>query len=1184
MEQSDPESRIKELELELSNLKASIKATTQTEKAMQESEERKKAEEALKESQNLLQKAEIISNQGSWKWDVINDEWYFSENWLKIHGFEKSKISKEELMEIAYPDDRSKIDIAFDNALRNKKPYLIEHRIIRKDNGEVRVIKAAGEVHSLDNGKPDFMIGVAQDITESKVLEDAVKESEAKHSAMISNISDIIGIIGADGIMKYKSPNIEKHFGWQPQELVGTDGFTNVHPDDLERIQEEFFTLLEKENSSVTVEYRYKCKDGSYKPIELTAKNLVSDPVINGVLLNYSDISERRKIEKALLLSSMTIESASDSIFWITPDSRIVNVNEAACHSLGYTRSELLQLRVAEVDANYNAEVWVPHFNELMKHGSLKFESLQIDKDGRHIPVEIVANYLQFEDEDLNCAFVRDITERKQIEKNLIAVKEKAEENEIQLNAILEKSPTGFAINKISTTEVTYVNQAFADAYHIPLELCSNVSTFFKYVYGNQMELGNKILSDVNSGIPEKMKWDKVPVIDKETNRTHYVSASNIVLEELDLMISTVRDITTQVENEEKLKQSDRVFNLTLDMFCIAGFDGYFKYLNPAWERTLGWSIEELLSKPWLDFVHPEDAEKTENIKSVIVDGKEIYKFENRFVSKDGSIKWLSWNSQPFPNENIMIGAARDVTEAKRIANELLQAKNEAEESERKLLEAQELSHVGNWDYTIDTDTVTWSKELFNIFERLSDLPAPQYSEQRSFYTEESFALLDKCVQDKKPYEIELDIITSNGNRKQIISKASIRRDKHNNIIGLYGTAQDITKQKNIEKDLISAKEAAENANKLKTEFLHNMSHEIRTPLNGIMGFSEMLNNPNISEEKRRNYSKIIMNSSQQLLRVIDDILEISTLETKQTKLDETEFCLNDFLMELYAIFSLKSEDRNVPVYLEKPLHDKEIQMISDKTKLNKILSNLIENAIKFTAQGSVEIGYSVENELLKLYVKDTGIGISAENQQKIFERFSQEDTDIAGTYGGLGLGLSICKENAQLLGGDITLESKKGSGSTFIVTIPYKPVSKETPDNNISTTKTPAKDKTKTILVVEDEEMNYLYIEALFEVEFELNYNLIHAKNGKEALDICMENQDIDMVLMDIKMPVMNGNEATRKIKKELPHLPIIAQTAYSTESEKRDAMKHGYDDFMSKPLVKDKLFETINKYMSIK
>ncbi|MCF8346664.1 MAG: response regulator, partial [Bacteroidales bacterium] len=190
---------------------------------------------------------------------------------------------------------------------------------------------------------------------------------------------------------------------------------------------------------------------------------------------------------------------------------------------------------------------------------------------------------------------------------------------------------------------------------------------------------------------------------------------------------------------------------------------------------------------------------------------------------------------------------------------------------------------------------------------------------------------------------------------------------------------------------------------------------------------------------------------------------------------------------------------------------------------------------------------------------------------------------DIAETYGGLGLGLSICKENAELLGGDIALESQKGSGSKFIVTIPYKPAGESTPSNNNKSPEIPKADAALTILVAEDEEMNYLYIEALFEDELESDCNLIHAKNGNLALDICLENH-IDLVLMDIKMPVMNGNTATLKIKERFSDLPVIAQTAYSTESEKVEAMKHGYDDFMSKPIDKDRLFEIINKYVSIK
>ncbi len=239
--------------------------------------------------------------------------------------------------------------------------------------------------------------------------------------------------------------------------------------------------------------------------------------------------------------------------------------------------------------------------------------------------------------------------------------------------------------------------------------------------------------------------------------------------------------------------------------------------------------------------------------------------------------------------------------------------------------------------------------------------------------------------------------------------------------------------------ELRKAKERAEESDKLKTEFLNNISHEVRTPMNGIIGFSNLLDDPNLSYEKRKYYSSIIKNCGHQLLRIIDDILEISNLETKQGKLNETQFCLNDFLMDLFSIFSLKAKETGIAFTIKKELNDTKSQIITDKTKLNKILSNLLENAFRYTTNGYVEMGYTVVDKNLILYVKDSGIGISPENHENIFKRFSQEEKEISRKWGGLGLGLSIAKENAKLLGGDITLESVKGKGSIFYVTIPYK-------------------------------------------------------------------------------------------------------------------------------------------------
>ncbi len=259
-------------------------------------------------------------------------------------------------------------------------------------------------------------------------------------------------------------------------------------------------------------------------------------------------------------------------------------------------------------------------------------------------------------------------------------------------------------------------------------------------------------------------------------------------------------------------------------------------------------------------------------------------------------------------------------------------------------------------------------------------------------------------------------------------------------ITQFIGIKEDITAKKQLFEELTVAKRKAEEGNRLKTEFLHNMSHEIRTPMNGIMGFSDLLTTPGLSDEKIAYYSSIIRNNSDQLLRIIDDILEISTLETKRISAINKPFCLNDVINEFFAIYNFKAKELKIPLHIKKTLHDNESQIISDESKLRKIITNLLDNAFKFTTDGFIELGYYLENSNLILYVKDTGLGISIENRERIFFRFSQENYTIAQSHGGLGLGLSIAKENAQILGGDIFVESEKGKGSIFLVSIPYKP------------------------------------------------------------------------------------------------------------------------------------------------
>jgi len=305
--------------------------------------------------------------------------------------------------------------------------------------------------------------------------------------------------------------------------------------------------------------------------------------------------------------------------------------------------------------------------------------------------------------------------------------------------------------------------------------------------------------------------------------------------------------------------------------------------------------------------------------------------------------------------------------------------------------------------------------------------------------------------------------------------------DLNKKFLNVIALNVNITERIITEKKLVIAKEKAEESNRLKTEFINNMSHEIRTPMNGILGFSEFLSMPDLTETKRNQYITIIQNSGNQLMRIIDDILEISKLGTKQVKISENKICLNDLLLEQFSIFDIKAKENKIPLYLKKGLTDKESTILIDETKLNKILSNLLENALKFTNKGFVEFGYKPVKthgraSQLEIYVKDTGIGVKPESHKIIFDRFSQEEKELSKNVGGLGLGLSIANENAELLGGNITLKSKKGEGATFFITIPYKPVcieGKQVELSLISEKKLPLKNEKSltninTVLIVE--------------------------------------------------------------------------------------------------------------------
>jgi len=381
--------------------------------------------------------------------------------------------------------------------------------------------------------------------------------------------------------------------------------------------------------------------------------------------------------------------------------------------------------------------------------------------------------------------------------------------------------------------------------------------------------------------------------------------------------------------------------------------------------------------------------------------------------------------------------------------------------------------------------------------------------------------------------------------------------------------------------ELTVAMEKAQESERLKSAFMANISHEIRTPMNGIIGFIELLRAPEVEKDTQSEFLGIIENCSRQLMGIITDIVEISKLETHLVKPVLSKCRIKNMVDTVTAVF-LQSMSLNSEVILLNNCKTENLQCWTDTVKLNQILTNLISNALKNTTKGSIEIGSMLndDNNLL-FYVRDTGIGISRENHEIIFDRFRQIDTTLTRTQGGTGLGLAITKAYVELLDGKIWLESEPGKGSTFFFTIPYIPVQEDTVKADVATIKNPEILDGITILVAEDVDINFELLKTILQRQ---NMVAIRARDGQEAIDICKTNPKIDMVLMDIKMPVVDGYEATRQILQFRSDLPIIAQTAYAFTDDNVKALECGCVECITKPINFGDLMRLMNKHLTAK
>ncbi len=397
-----------------------------------------------------------------------------------------------------------------------------------------------------------------------------------------------------------------------------------------------------------------------------------------------------------------------------------------------------------------------------------------------------------------------------------------------------------------------------------------------------------------------------------------------------------------------------------------------------------------------------------------------------------------------------------------------------------------------------------------------------------------------------------------------------------------HGIIYDITERKKTEEELIRAKEKAEESDKLKSAFLANMSHEIRTPMNGILGFAQLLKEPKLTGEEQQSYISIIEKSGARMLNIINDIVDISKIESGQAIVNLSESNINHQIEYIYTFFKPEAESKNLKLSYNNSFPDTDAEIITDKEKLYAILTNLVKNAIKFSDKGMISFGYKKEKDYLEFFVRDEGIGIPRHRQDEIFKSFVQADISDKMAFQGAGLGLAITKAYVEMLGGEIRVESDEGKGSTFYFTIPFNIRSKS---KNKSILRKSGKEdeelKKLKILIAEDDEECSKLLEIMVK---KYSKSTLTSSTGKETLELYRKNPDIDLILMDLKMPNMNGYETTREIRKLNNDVIILAQTAYALAGDEEKAITAGCNGYLSKPIKQKVIDDLLIKYFKNK
>jgi PAS domain S-box-containing protein len=891
-------------------------------------------------------------------------------------------------------------------------------------------------------------------ITGRKQAEEEIKKTGLHYQALIEKAPDGIALIDAAGNFKYISPAAKKMFGYIQTDEVSGNPAEYTHPDDLPMVLSELGKIFGDPTYVPTLEYRFIDKFGQWHWVETTFSNLLANPSVESVVLNFRDITERKQNEEKLIKSeeryAHVIEASEQGIWDWNVETNEVFYSEQWKKQIGYNDHELKNEFNTWVEhlhpdeKEYCRNAVHSYLNQPVEHFILDFRFRH--KDGTYRWIHNKAASLKNNEGKVIRLFGThtDITESKL--------------SEAIFKDIIEKNPISIQI---------------LDMEGYPIQLNSAHTKLF----------GATPPSDYS------------------------------VLKDPQLLSLGFDKLFERIKKGEVVYFPDSYYN-------VHDVDPSFPDC-PAWVKAIGFTLNDNDGNPNKIVIMHENITERKNAEALLNDIIENNPMSIQVVDKEGhTIRGNPafielFGTVPPPEFSIF---------------DDLKSKSSELGSLVSLVKNGEIVHLPDI--------------YFNAHDAIAEAP-----------------------------DIPLWI-------RALIFPLKDSAGKPERFVFMH---ENITERKIAEQELIEAKEHAEESDRLKSAFLANMSHEIRTPMNGILGFSELLKNPGLTGEQQQEYIGIIEKSGVRMLNIINDIVDISKIEAGLMNINIQETDINEKIEFIYNFFKPQVEEKGMQLLFKNTSPAKEAIIRTDNEKFYSILTNLVKNAIKFCEEGTIEFGYERKGNDIEFFVKDTGIGIPRERQEAIFERFIQADISDKMARQGAGLGLSISKAYVEMLGGKIWVESEEGIGTTFYFKLPC---SAEPDQNKVVEKVVPVQNEKKQInpegpglkiVIAEDDETSEMLISIIVR---KFSREIIKVRTGNEVVEICRNNPDIDLILMDIQMPGLNGYQATQQIRRFNKDVIIIAQTAFGLSGDREKSLEAGCNDYISKPVSRDELLSIIHKY----